>query len=755
MISLKIKLLGGIGLIFFSGLACLAYGLLGSRQISKSVSIVRSDSFPALNRANELTEMVRITNNAILLSLDGDDQFEQEVLDAQDRFSQIINQITQNRDAPDLQLIHDNFNHYVKEGIEFGKKSLAGEDNISLDNMNRLSGIKKEVTMAIEGYQDKKRSLFQDALDLILLEGSSFNRIFSLVSFIQLFMVIILIKVLLKVSRDTSNMNSAATQIASGDLKASIAITRKDEMGSLQKAIEHMRISLKDHIDNLDSKVKARTAELALAQKEITDILNSIEQGIFTFNLDLSINQEHSLRAKELLQRDDVPTANLMDILHLDKKKGKHFTQWVEVIQKPRFLSNWKKYSKLCPADHIVRKLDDQNQFIKVDFQPIIEKDALNKVMVLLTDITAEKEAEKKLETHRQNQIDHMDRVTAITKFEHTDLANFLTSLRDTISQCKTTLTVADLNLSVTQLFRELHTIKGNSGTFGFHNLENIIHSAETSLSQFIESNDDDTLSQWHDIMKRADEELQKISSLENLLFKNYQQKIIINADRFKLLLNKIKTGTFSDTQTIYKEILSLHSQTLGYYCKKYKNQIEQVLKSQDKEIQVIIENEDQLIPRDLMSKLDHAIVHIINNCVAHGIETSEERIDLQKGIGTITISCHHNDDWFLLKISDDGKGLNPEIIFNKAASKGLIKSENIEKLSVEDKLNLIFSPGFSTRDEVSKLSGRGIGLDAVKNCVEELGGKVTVASELSKGSSFTLEVPVDLSENMDFMDQA
>ena len=378
--SLKFKLLGGIGFIFISGIISLGFGLIGSQSITDSVFSVQNDSFPALESANRLTEMVRITNNAILLSIDGDVDFEKDVLEAKEKFQDIIKKINQTQKDDKLIEIEKNYLDFVKDGIDFGRKMLQNNEDLPDSFINSLAEKRKLVTQSINKYLLSKTVAFENSLTKILNQSSSFNKMFLIVSLIQLFLVTILIITLRAVSRDTDKMNASVNILREGNLSKPFEVTRTDEFGKLQSAFEEMRYSLHDLIENLDAKVKERTHALAQAQKEIRDIFESINQGIFTFNLDLSLNSEHSYSAEKIFQNTSFQSVDIYELLNLTSEKQKKvFAQWVKMISTPKFYNHWEHFKNLCPATELIIVLDNTERIIQLEFQPILENGELKK----------------------------------------------------------------------------------------------------------------------------------------------------------------------------------------------------------------------------------------------------------------------------------------------------------------------------------------------------------------------------------------
>tara|TARA_Y100000591_G_C21520353_1_gene539016 strand:- start:258 stop:656 length:399 start_codon:yes stop_codon:yes gene_type:complete len=129
---------------------------------------------------------------------------------------------------------------------------------------------------------------------------------------------------------------------------------------------------------------------------------------------------------------------------------------------------------------------------------------------------------------------------------------------------------------------------------------------------------------------------------------------------------------------------------------------------------------------------------------VDHGIETVEERIEKGKSRnGNVKFALERVKETIFISIKDDGRGINPDIIRSKLIEKKIQSSDEVKSLNDEEIIKMVFSPGFSTKDEVTTVSGRGIGLDAVKEEVERLGGKISLISKINQGTTFFIELPI------------
>ena len=209
--------------------------------------------------------------------------------------------------------------------------------------------------------------------------------------------------------------------------------------------------------------------------------------------------------------------------------------------------------------------------------------------------------------------------------------------------------------------------------------------------------------------------------------------------------------GVAAELATISDElqdaIMSARMVPLRVLFQRYPRTIRDTARKTGKQVDLIIEGEDTELDKTVIEAINDPLVHMLRNAVDHGIEVPDERQTRGKdATGRIILQAGYQGNYVLIEIIDDGKGLNPDEIKLKAVKKGLIGVEQIENLTNEDALQLIFAPGFSTREEVSELSGRGVGMDVVKTNIEKVGGIVSLTSTVGEGTHFSLKIPLSMS---------
>ncbi|AFY95525.1 response regulator [Chamaesiphon minutus] len=165
------------------------------------------------------------------------------------------------------------------------------------------------------------------------------------------------------------------------------------------------------------------------------------------------------------------------------------------------------------------------------------------------------------------------------------------------------------------------------------------------------------------------------------------------------------------------------------------------------KEIALTVEGRDTLIDKVILESLTDPLNHMVNNAIAHGIESAETRVAAGKpSEGKITIRALHQGNQTIISISDDGAGIDPERVKNKAIEKGIITARQAAAMTKNEVYELLFLPSFSTKDEADELSGRGVGMDVVKTSITDIRGTISTESQLGVGTTFTIRLPLALS---------
>lgn len=210
--------------------------------------------------------------------------------------------------------------------------------------------------------------------------------------------------------------------------------------------------------------------------------------------------------------------------------------------------------------------------------------------------------------------------------------------------------------------------------------------------------------------------------------------------------LSKAISNLDAVTTDIQGAVMQTRMQPIKKVFGRFPRVVRDLARSLNKEIRLILVGEETDLDKNLVEALADPLVHLVRNSVDHGIE--EPAVRESKGKvreGTVTLSASQEGDHILLTIKDDGAGMNPEKLKEIAINRGVLDEESAARMSDKEAYNLIFAPGFSTKTEISEVSGRGVGMDVVKTKITQLNGTVNITSEMGKGTILEIKVPLTL----------
>jgi two-component system sensor histidine kinase and response regulator WspE len=197
----------------------------------------------------------------------------------------------------------------------------------------------------------------------------------------------------------------------------------------------------------------------------------------------------------------------------------------------------------------------------------------------------------------------------------------------------------------------------------------------------------------------------------------------------------------------LHHEVLASRMRPMSEGVRGFPRLVREISRELGKKVRFEVKGENTGVDRDILDKLDAPLNHLIRNALDHAIEAPEERISAGKETtGLIRLEARHSAGMLQITISDDGRGVDPARLRDKIVRKGLVSSEMASRLTEAELLEFLFLPGFSTKDAVTEISGRGVGLDVVQDMVRTVGGIVRVTSKLGRGTRFTLQLPITMS---------
>jgi two-component system chemotaxis sensor kinase CheA len=237
------------------------------------------------------------------------------------------------------------------------------------------------------------------------------------------------------------------------------------------------------------------------------------------------------------------------------------------------------------------------------------------------------------------------------------------------------------------------------------------------------------------DIMNMVGELVLVRNRLANLRASMADEKVVTAVANLDLVTSDLQNSVMKTRMLPVKKVFG-----------RFPRVVRDLARSLKKEIELEMHGEETDLDKNLVEALADPMVHLVRNAVDHGIEMPEERERAGKPRrGTVVLSAAQEGNHIVLTIEDDGKGMDPDVFRKKAVEKGMMDAEAAARLDNKDCYNLIFQPGFSTKTEISDISGRGVGMDVVKTGIAKMNGSVEIDSELGKGSRITIKLPLTL----------
>lgn len=242
------------------------------------------------------------------------------------------------------------------------------------------------------------------------------------------------------------------------------------------------------------------------------------------------------------------------------------------------------------------------------------------------------------------------------------------------------------------------------------------------------------------------------IDRLDNLM--NLVSELIIIKTRMDDLSEKSTGENMTEaieyleriTTNLHDAVMKVRMVPIERVFNRFPRLVRDLSKELGKEIDLQMSGEETEVDRTVIDEIGDPLIHMIRNSIDHGIELPADRIKAGKPeTGTVILKSYPDGNNVVVEVEDDGKGMDPNLIKRKAIEKGVIDEREAEGLSIEDSINLLFKPGFSTADTISDVSGRGVGLDVVKSKIESINGNVEIESIQGKGSKFIIRIPLTL----------
>lgn len=572
-----------------------------------------------------------------------------------------------------------------------------------------------------------------------------------------IFLIIFTFALIYRINKPLEIITKKIKEISTDDSKLSENITVKynDEYGLFadyfNKMTDKLALTIKDlqikekkiskMNKNLEKIVEQRTKELVQKSQKVSDLLNNASQGFLSFSKTMKIDKEYSKECEKFLE-DNLEDKDIISILFSNKKEFYKDTLIDALEEENDVISQ--SYLRLLPQEIILNR-----RALQLEYKILDNK----RYMLIMTNISTKKRLEKKIKLEQERVAMIVSIISNSDEFYETidSFKKFLINL-----DIFTKSTINDVD-KINYYYREMHTYKGLFSQVYMSNLKNYLHELE---SKIIEIDVNKNISSLKNILNKEELE-EKLAEDLAVIKASLGEDFLNDKDFIKIESNKLHLIE-SITSSLYKkDSENLIFQELQTRVKRLKqksfnsmfNSFNPLCKEQakklNKELYPIVINSDSklLIPQRLKS-FNKSLIHLFRNILDHGIEELDERLLKNKdSIGTIECTCIEEEGSFLISILDDGAGINLTKIKEIALLNKIYTSKQIDELAESELFLLIFKDNFSTKDEVSELSGRGVGLAVIKKEIEKLNGNIEVESTKDLGTKFIFTIPKENNE--------
>ncbi len=512
-----------------------------------------------------------------------------------------------------------------------------------------------------------------------------------------------------------------------------------DQKENVIKDLRTAQAQLEDYSKNLELKVEQRTIELRSSNRLLAAILDSLDQGIIVFERSGQTLPFFSKTSRKLFV-DKIENSNVVELLSKSEVVQNQTREWLSVVFDE--VLDFEDIKDLGPS-----KLDYDmtDREIALHYNPMRDlAGKLQAVVMVATDQTNEIKAKRDADHERSL----AKRVMQITKFR-TQFRGFAKDAIAILARLvEDTQKVQSSGLKIdTEIYaRDLHTFKGGAATFSLNELATETHHAEELLLAYSKSGSVDALvDSIINIQLGFSTFLEQNKELYGGSLGEGLKQIEISDERAYGWLSQLKN--IGEVKELYNEIENLFlREEIGSYFKFLDESLSELALSLGKKLNpLILVNPDLRIEGKHYRELFANLIHVFRNAIDHGLEEPINRREKNKSeSGSIQISFQFvegdHDKKIKIVISDDGGGIDANKI--RERMKKLNYSDVELKKSDQDTIQIIFDDCFSSREEVSEISGRGVGLASVKSVVEKLGGSIHVQTVIGESSQFEIEVP-------------
>lgn len=486
---------------------------------------------------------------------------------------------------------------------------------------------------------------------------------------------------------------------------------------------------------------------VAIRTTALRNLLDNASQGFLTFGSDLIISSEYSAECIRIFARE-IQGEIFSRLIYPSNDEQRIFVETlIKKILAEKNQDTREIYLPLLPDEVMVG-----NKHISIEYKTIHDGsgDASEVCMVILTDITHNRMLENQVEQER-----NVLKMVVKVALNYNDFAQCVKEYQN-FCQERLYEILDGKNSSddkLAEILRQIHTFKGNFSQLEMIRVVQDLHKIETEFSDFrkrmgssVKLEEVRAFFTKHEMITWLNQDLAYLENVLGEQFFNQEEDLVISKAKLIEIEKKMEALLSPvECNLLIPELRKLRYKPFDLLLKPFPEYVVKLAERFEKPIYPIeICSEKFLINPDKYQDFIKSLVHVFRNAVDHGLEAMDERVETGKDeYGKIECSISSVANNVLLIIRDDGRGIDPEVVKRKAAERGIIPSAMIKEISDEEALQLIFRDGLSTRDSITDLSGRGMGLAAVKSELSKIGGSVLIKTNPGEGTSFEFTLPI------------
>lgn len=542
-------------------------------------------------------------------------------------------------------------------------------------------------------------------------------------------------------TKSVNHLVKDVEKVKEGNLDHTIVATSKDEIGFLSETFDSLRLafrdaqkSLKDYAENLEIKVRERTAELSEANSALTAakaetdrIMETVGQGLFLLHKEgdqYKLGSQYSRALEEMFAAKSLAGKDLLGLLRpgLPDAAMKKTADYLELMFKPEIKEA--VMNNINPLREVELQFENaaagnKQKFLQFKFKRIMDGEKIQHLMAAVTDVTKQILLDRKLKETEEKNAGQMEMLFGILHVEPRMLSEFIADMEEDIALINETLKPGTSSLplreKLAEIYRAMHTIKGNASILNLKFFAGKAHEYEEKVAELQQKNE---LSgqDFLPLVLKLNEMIETLREVKSLIQRITQFQASFGADKkpVDLLVRAVE----SNVQKLSDEL--------------------------NKKVSLVYDRFDAaLVPERYRKLVKDVFIQLTRNSMAHGIETAAERKAAGKSeAGKIELIAEKIPNGLRIRFRDDGRGLQLDKLRRKAIESGRYRADEVATWDAQTVAGMIFLPGISTAETTTLNAGRGVGMDLIQQKIQSVGGTIDVQFEIGIFCEFSITLP-------------